>query len=221
MAVKVIECHTSVFEENERAAREVRAENKEKGRCFINLMASPGAGKTTLLLKTAELLRGKMEFAVIEADIAEARDARRLEEEGIRSVQVHTGGECAADAAMARRGLMALENEKVPLVFLENVGNLVCPAEQDVGADQNVMILSVPEGDDKPLKYPLMFTVCSLIVVSKTDTRPYFSFDDTAFLARVKDRNPSAEVIFLSAGTGEGMEQWIRWLEKVSAPTAS
>lgn len=182
---------------------------------MINLMASPGAGKTSVLLRTLEALKDDYKIGVMEADIDASVDAEKIAAAGGRSIQVHTGGECAMDAEMTRQAMEEFQTEDLDLLVLENVGNLVCPAETDTGATVNVEILSIPEGDDKPLKYPLMFTVCDLVLVNKIDTRDYFSFDDEAFIARVKKLNPQAKIIFLSAKTGEGFDTWITWLKGV------
>ena len=175
-------------------------------------MASPGAGKTTLLLRTVAALRDEYRIGVMEADIDATVDAEKMAEAGVRTIQVHTGGECAMDAAMTRQAIEEFHADDLDLLFLENVGNLVCPAEQDTGASVNIEILSLPEGDDKPLKYPLMFRVCQAVLVNKTDTRRFFRFDDAAFRERVRRLNPGAEVFFLSAKTGEGFEPWLDWL---------
>ena len=214
MAVKVIDVNVGVFDENNRLADEVRSYNKGKGTLMINIMASPGAGKTTTLLRTIEALKDEYTIGVMEADIEASVDAEKMIAAGVRSIQVHTGGECAMDASMVQQALREFDTEGIDLLFMENVGNLVCTAEQDTGADYNVEILSVPEGDDKPLKYPLMFSICQCVLINKIDTRPWFSFDDKAVVERIHSLNPSAEVIFLSGKTGDGFDQWIGWLRQ-------
>lgn len=215
MAVKVIDVNVGVFDENDRIADEVRAYNKSKGTRMINIMASPGAGKTTTLLRTIDALKDEYKIGVMEADIEASVDAEKMIEAGVSSIQVHTGGECAMDASMVQQALKEFDTDGIDLLFMENVGNLVCTAEQDTGADYNVEILSVPEGDDKPLKYPLMFSICQCVLINKIDTRNWFSFDDEAVKERIHRLNPDAEVIFLSSKTGEGFDQWLDWLRKI------
>ena len=210
--VRIIDVNQNIFADNDAIAAEIREKNRQDNTCMINLMASPGAGKTTLLLRTLEALKDEYKIGVMEADIDASVDAEKIAAAGGRSIQVHTGGECAMDAEMTRQALEEFQTDDLDLLVLENVGNLVCPAETDTGATYNVEILSIPEGDDKPLKYPLMFQVCQLIIVSKIDTRDYFAFDDNALIERVKKLNPDAEIIFLSAKTGEGMDAWLDWL---------
>ncbi|MGM9762870.1 MAG: hydrogenase nickel incorporation protein HypB [Candidatus Cryptobacteroides sp.] len=211
--VKVIEIKKSVFENNDRAAENLRTELKNKGVFLLNLMSSPGSGKTTTLIKTINLLKDKLRIAVMEADIDSDVDAIKIKETtGIQSIQLHTGGMCHLDAEMTRQGLDGLDLSDVDLVILENVGNLVCPAEFDTGSCTNAMILSVPEGDDKPLKYPLMFSVCDTVIVNKMDVLPYFSFDMEKCREYVKMRNPKAKIISISALTGEGIEDVAEWL---------
>ncbi len=212
MAIKVIDVNVGVFDENNEIADEVRAYNKDKGTLMINIMASPGAGKTTTLLRTIDALKEEFSIGVMEADIEASVDAEKMAEAGVRSIQVHTGGECAMDASMVHQALQEFDTDGIDLLFMENVGNLVCTAEQDTGADYNVEILSVPEGDDKPLKYPLMFSVCQCVLINKIDTRNWFAFDDAAVTERIHRLNPDADVIFLSGKTGEGFDQWIEWL---------
>ncbi len=215
MAVKVIDVNVGVFDENDRIADEVRAYNKSRGTRMINIMASPGAGKTTTLLRTIDALKDEYSIGVMEADIEASVDAEKMIAAGVRSIQVHTGGECAMDASMVQQALKEFDTDGIDLLFMENVGNLVCTAEQDTGADYNVEILSVPEGDDKPLKYPLMFSICQCVLINKIDTRNWFSFDDEAVKERIHRLNPDAEVIFLSSKTGEGFDQWLDWLRKI------
>ena len=210
--VRVINVNMGVFEMNDRIADEVRARNKANGTFMVNLMASPGAGKTTTLLRTISELGDEYKIGVMEADIDASVDAEKMAAAGVRSIQIHTGGECAMDAAMTQQALDEFETSDIDLLFMENVGNLVCTAEQDTGATVNVEILSLPEGDDKPLKYPLMFTVCQAVIVNKVDTRKFFRFDDEAFVERVHNLNPDAEIFFLSSKTGEGFEAWTDWL---------
>ena len=211
--VKVIEIKKSVFAENDKDADNLRRELKGRGVYLLNLMSSPGSGKTTTLIKTINLIKDKIRVAVMEADIDSDVDAIKIKEAtGIQSIQLHTGGMCHLDAEMTRQGLDNVALEGVDLVILENVGNLVCPAEFDTGAARNAMILSVPEGHDKPLKYPLMFSVCDLVLVNKTDVMPYFDFDMDKCREYVAMRNPKARVIPICAKTGEGVEQFADWL---------
>ena len=211
--VKVIEIKKSVFAENEKDADELRRELKAKGVYLLNLMSSPGSGKTTTLIRTINLLKDKVRIAVMEADIDSNVDAVKIKEAtGIQSIQLHTGGMCHLDAEMTRQGLDNLPLEDFDLVVLENVGNLVCPAEFDTGSCRNAMILSVPEGDDKPLKYPLMFSVCDVVVINKTDVLPYFDFDMEKCREYIRMRNPKAQVIPICARTGEGVQAFADWL---------
>ena len=209
---KVLEVKQSVFASNEREADEVRRALKEKGVFLLNLMSSPGSGKTTTLTRTIELLKYELRIGVMEADIDSDVDARTISRAGVKVIQLHTGGMCHLDAAMTRQGLDGLGDDDVDLAVLENVGNLVCPAEFDTGAVKNAAILSVPEGDDKPLKYPLMFQVCDVVLVNKMDVAPYFDFDLERCRANIALRNPNAKVIPICAKTGEGMEEWADWL---------
>ena len=212
--VRVIDVNMGVFEMNDRIADEVRARNKANGTFMVNLMASPGSGKTTTLLRTIADLRDEYKIGVMEADIDASVDAEKMIEAGVRSIQIHTGGECAMDASMTQQALNEFDTSDLDLLFMENVGNLVCTAEQDTGATVNVEILSLPEGDDKPLKYPLMFTVCQAVIVNKVDTRKFFRFDDEAFIERVHNLNPDAKIFFLSSKTGEGFDAWTGWLRE-------
>ena len=211
-SVRVIEIKKSVFENNDREADRLREELKKKGIFLLNLMSSPGAGKTTLLARTIDRLKDEYRLAVMEADIDSDVDARRIAEHGIEAIQLHTGGMCHLDAGMTRQGLLQLSTREADIVILENVGNLVCPAEFDTGACKNAMILSVPEGDDKPLKYPLMFQVCDVVLINKIDVLPYFDFDLDKCREYIAYRNPKAKVIPLCAKTGEGVEEWAAWL---------
>ena len=211
--VKIIEIKKSVFADNEKDADALRRELKGKGVYLLNLMSSPGSGKTTTLIRTINLLKDKLRIAVMEADIDSDVDAVRIKEAtGIPSIQLHTGGMCHLDAEMTRQGLDNLDLREVDLAILENVGNLVCPAEFDTGSCRNAMILSVPEGDDTPLKYPLMFSVCDLVLVNKVDVMPYFDFDLDKCREYVRMRNPRAEVIPICAKTGEGVDAFADWL---------
>ena len=217
--VRVIEVKQSVFADNDRRAAQLRRELKERGVFLLNLMSSPGSGKTTTLRRTAELLKDEMNIGVMEADIDSDVDARAMAAAGVRSIQLHTGGMCHLDADMTRQGLdELLDGGGVELAVLENVGNLVCPAEFDTGAVNNAAILSVPEGDDKPLKYPLMFQVCDVVLINKMDVAPYFDFDLEKCREYIRMRNPNAKVIPICAKTGEGVEEWAGWLrEQVQA----
>ena len=217
--VRVIEIKKSVFADNDRDAEALRAELKQRGVYLLNLMSSPGSGKTTTLIRTINLIKDKIRVAVMEADIDSDVDAVKIKQAtGIESIQLHTGGMCHLDAGMTRQGLENLAPGGADLVILENVGNLVCPAEFDTGAVCNAMILSVPEGDDKPLKYPLMFSVCDLVLVNKTDVLPYFDFDLDRCREHVRMRNPKARVIPICAKTGEGVDAFAAWLlEQVAA----
>ena len=205
--MKVLELKMTVTDSNDRDAEALRRELSERGIFLINLMSAPGSGKTTLLSRTVTDLAGRVTIGVMEADIASSVDAERISALGAESIQVHTDGMCHMDAGMTREGLAGMEG-KNGIVFLENVGNLICPAEFDTGAHMNVMILSVPEGDDKPLKYPLMFTKSDALVITKMDALPYFDFDLETVIRRVMKLNPSIRVFPVSAKTGEGMEEW-------------
>ena len=212
--VRVIEIKKSIFESNDNDANALRRELQQKGVFLLNLMSSPGSGKTTTLIKTINALKDELRIAVMEADIDSDVDAIKIKEAtGVESIQRHTGGMCHLDAEMTRQGLDGLDLTNVDLVILENVGNLVCPAEFDTGASKNCMILSVPEGHDKPLKYPLMFSVCDLVLINKMDVAPYFDFDLTKCKEYVKMRNPKAEVIPICAKTGEGIDKFAEWLK--------
>lgn len=210
--LKVIEVKESIFKQNDQEADELRAYLRQNNVFMINLMSSPGAGKTTLLTETIRRLKGEMSIGVMEADIDAQVDAERITASGARSIQIHTGGMCHMDASMTRQGLDAFGIDGLDLVVLENVGNLVCPAEFDTGATENVMLLSVPEGDDKPLKYPLIFEVSDTVLITKVDTKSVFDFNEESVIRSIHMRNPKAEVMFLSAKTGEGMDAWCQWL---------
>lgn len=210
--VKILEIKQSVFANNDQQAQKLRQELKEKGIFLLNLMSSPGSGKTTTLMRTIEALKGELKIGVMEADIDSDVDARTIAESGVKAIQLHTGGMCHLDADMTRQGLEGLETGDVDLAVLENVGNLVCPAEFDTGASKNAMILSVPEGHDKPLKYPLMFSICDVVLINKIDVLPYFDFDMEKCREYIRMRNPEARVIPICAKTGEGVEEWADWL---------
>lgn len=209
---RVLEVKRSVFEDNNKDAAKLREQLKEKKTFLLNLMSSPGAGKTTTLLRTIAALKNDLSIAVMEADIDSDVDARAVSETGVKVIQLHTGGMCHLDADMTRQGLTALEAAGAELVILENVGNLVCPAEFDTGAIKNAMILSVPEGDDKPLKYPLMFSICDVLLINKIDTTSVFDFNIELCSQRVKKLNPNIKIIPISAKTGEGIGEWAEWL---------
>ena len=211
--VKVIEIKKSVFAENEKDADALRSALKSKGVFLLNLMSAPGSGKTSTLIQLLNRIKDKVRVAVMEADIDSDVDAVKIKEKtGVHSIQLHTGGMCHLDAEMTRQGLDNLNLDEVDLVVLENVGNLVCPAEFDTGATCNAMILSVPEGDDKPLKYPLMFTVCDLVIINKMDVVPYFDFDLERCKKYIHLRNPQAQIIPVSAKTGHGIDVLANWL---------
>ena len=213
-AIKVIQVKEDVRANNDRAADALRARLRDAGTLLINLMSSPGSGKTTLLAATLDRLSAELGIGVMEADVDSDVDAHTVASHGARVIQLHTGGMCHLDAAMTEQGLRNLGIDGLDLVFLENVGNLICPAEFDTGAGAKVMILSVPEGHDKPLKYPLMFEVSDLVLVSKIDVAPYFDFDLGELEKNVRMRNPNATILPLSAKTGEGMDTWCDWLRE-------
>lgn len=211
--LRVIEIKKSVFADNDHDADLLRGELHKQGVFLLNLMSAPGSGKTTTLIQTINRLKDKLRIGVMEADIDSDVDARKMREAtGVESVQLHTGGMCHLDAEMTRQGLAALDLAATDLVILENVGNLVCPAEFDTGAVRNAMILSVPEGDDKPLKYPLMFSVCDVVLINKTDVMPYFDFDLEKCTEYIHMRNPKAQVIPICAKTGEGIDTFADWI---------
>ena len=210
---KIIEVKQSVFEDNNKDANKLREECKDKGVFLLNVMSSPGAGKTTTLSRTLERLKDTMRIGIMEADIDSDVDAKTISEYGTRTIQLHTGGMCHLDADMTRQGLHEMGMEDLDLAVLENVGNLVCPAEFDTGSTKNMAILSVPEGDDKPLKYPLMFQVCDVVLINKMDVLPYFDFDVDKCKKNILYRNPNAKIFEVCAKTGEGIEDWCNLLE--------
>ncbi|MCR2043421.1 hydrogenase nickel incorporation protein HypB [Anaerosalibacter massiliensis] len=209
---KVLEIKESVFEDNNRQADLLRDELKKRKTFLLNLMSSPGSGKTTTVLRTIEALKSDMTIGVMEADIDSDVDAHAVSETGTKVIQLHTGGMCHLDADMTKQGLLGLGTENIDFVILENVGNLVCPAEFDTGASKNAMILSVPEGDDKPLKYPLMFSMVDVLLINKIDVIDYFDFDLEAVKARAQKLNPNIKIIPISARTGEGIDEWADWI---------
>lgn len=213
-AVKTIQIKKSIFEDNDHQADLLRNELKSQSTFLLNLMSSPGSGKTSTLMRTIEELKDEFRIGIMEADIDSDVDAKTIASTGVRTIQLHTGGMCHLDAGMTEQGLKEIGTEDLDMVVLENVGNLVCPAEFDTGAVKNAMILSVPEGHDKPLKYPLIFTVCDVLIINKIDVLPYFDFD----LDKVKEfalmRNPNLKIFPISAKTGEGVEAWCEWLRE-------
>ncbi len=211
---RVLEIKQSVFADNDKRAQELRDELKEKKVFLLNLMSSPGSGKTTTLSRTIEQLKDELKIGVMEADIDSDVDAETISNLGVRAIQLHTGGMCHLDADMTRQGLEGLKTGDLDLAILENVGNLVCPAEFDTGAVKNAMILSVPEGDDKPLKYPLMFSICDVVLINKIDVLPYFDFDMEKCRKNILMRNPNAKIIPICARTGEGIEEWTNCLKE-------
>lgn len=209
---KVIEIKQNIFENNDKQAELLREDLKKDKTFLLNLMSSPGSGKTTTVLRTIEALKDEMSIGVLEADIDSDVDANTVSKTGVKVIQLHTGGMCHLDADMTKQGLNGLGTEDVDFVLLENVGNLVCPAEFDTGASKNAMILSIPEGDDKPLKYPLMFSIVDVLLINKIDAIDYFDFDFEAVKERVKKLNPDIKIIPISARTGEGIDDWINWI---------
>ena len=210
--LKIIQVNQSIFADNDADAQLLRNQLKDEKTFLINLMSSPGSGKTTTLLSLSKILQNKLRLGVMEADIDSAVDAEKLSAAGVKAIQIHTGGMCHLDADMTRQGLRELDTNNLDLVILENVGNLVCPAEFDTGAAMNMTILSVPEGDDKPLKYPLMYETCQLLVINKVDVLPYFDFDRNKVMEYAKMRNPNIRILFISAKTGEGIPELANWL---------
>ena len=212
--LRIIEVKRSVFADNDKEAQDLRDQMKREKTFLLNMMSSPGAGKTTTLLQLAKELNGKLRWAVMEADIDSAVDTEKLLKAGVNSIQLHTGGMCHLDADTTKQGLLELDTENLDLVVLENVGNLVCPAAFDTGAVKNMTILSVPEGDDKPLKYPRMYETCHLLVINKIDVLDYFDFDKEKVIEYAKMRNPDIDIIFVCAKTGEGISQLADWILK-------
>lgn len=210
--MRIIEVRQSVFASNDADAEQLRTQLKKEGTFLLNVMSSPGSGKTSVLLKTIERLKSEIEIGVMEADIDSDVDAVKVSETGVKTIQLHTGGMCHLDAEMTRQGLAELGTDGLDLAVLENVGNLVCPAEFDTGAVKNVTILSVPEGHDKPLKYPLIYNVCDALIINKIDVLPYFDFDMEKVREYAHMRNPGLEIFPVSAKTGEGMDAWCSWL---------
>ena len=210
--VRVLEIKQSVFTNNDKYADKLRKELKEKGIYLLNLMSSPGSGKTSTLLRLIEELKTYLRIGIMEADIDSDVDAKTIAATGTKTIQLHTGGMCHLDASMTRQGLEGLDPKDTELIILENVGNLVCPAEFDTGAVKNAMILSVPEGHDKPLKYPLMFQVCDMVIINKIDVMPYFDFDMEKCMEYIHMRNPKAKIFPISAKTGEGVDAVANWL---------
>ena len=212
---RIIEVKESILEDNDRDAEELRKELKAQNTFLLNLMSSPGAGKTTTLVRTIGMLKDEFAIGIMEADIDSDVDAATINQAGARTIQLHTGGMCHLDADMTRQGIREFGTEDLDLVVLENVGNLVCPAEFDTGAVKNAMILSVPEGDDKPLKYPLMFQIADVVLINKCDVLPVFDdFDKDRVTERIRMRNQNCDIIFISAKTGEGFEEWANWLRR-------
>ena len=212
--IKIIEVKQSIFEDNNRDADRLRQTLKAEKTCLINLMSSPGSGKTTTLTRLIETLKNDLKIGIMEADIDSDVDAGTISKTGVKVIQLHTGGMCHLDADMTRQGVLELGTRDLDLVVLENVGNLVCPAEFDTGSVKNAMILSVPEGHDKPLKYPLIFTVCDVLLINKIDVLPYFDFDMEKVTAYAKMRNPNIQIIPICAKTGEGIDAWADWLRR-------
>ena len=210
--VRTIEVNQSIFAANDHLADDIRGRLRENHTFLMNVMASPGAGKSSVLLRTIDMLKDRLKIGVMEADIDATVDAEKMLAAGVRSIQIHTGGECAMNASMTKQALDEFRTDDLDLLFLENIGNLVCPAEEDVGSSMNMEILSIPEGDDKPLKYPLMFQVTQVVLINKIDTRDYFNFDAKAVVERIHRLNPDSKIFFVSAKTGEGFEAWTKWL---------
>jgi hydrogenase nickel incorporation protein HypB len=210
---KIIEIQKSIYSSNDEAAKKVREDMKESNTFLLNLMSSPGSGKTTTLVQTIKLIKDKYKIGVLEADIDSDVDAIKIAETGAKTIQLHTGGMCHLDAKLTKQGLDEISTDDIDIAILENVGNLVCPASFDTGASKNAMILSVPEGDDKPLKYPKMFKICDALIVNKIDTISVFDFDMDLLKQRVKKLNPNMKIFPISAKTGEGVHSWVDWLE--------
>jgi hydrogenase nickel incorporation protein HypB len=216
---RVIELKKGIYERNDAVANSIREKLKEDKTFFLNLMSSPGAGKTTLLVNTIETLKEEMRIAVMEADIDSDVDTKAVLKTGVKAIQLHTGGMCHLDASMTRQGIDGLGADGADFIILENIGNLICTAGYDTGATKNAVVLSVPEGDDKPLKYPRMFEIADVMIITKMDTLPVFDFEVDVCIERAKKLNPNIEVFPLSAKTGEGMEAWVGWLRQKVAST--
>ncbi len=212
--VRIIEVKESIFADNNKEAERLRSKLKNEKTFLLNLMSAPGSGKTSTLMRTIDALKDELSIGVMEADIDSSVDAEKIATTGVKSIQLHTGGMCHLDAGMTEQGLKEIGTEDLDLVVLENVGNLVCPAEFDTGAVKNAMILSVPEGHDKPLKYPLIFTVCDVLIINKIDVLAYFDFDLDKVREYAYMRNPKLKIFPISAKTGEGMDAWLDWLRK-------
>ncbi len=215
MSVRVIEVKESVFAANDAAAEDIRAEMTAQGTFFVNVMSGPGSGKTTTLSALINMMKDKYKIGEMDVDIETSIDAQRVADAtGVESLQIHNMGLCHIDADMTKRALAEYDTKDLDLLILENIGNLVCPAEFDTGAHKNIMLLSVPEGDDKPLKYPLMFSISDLVLINKIDTLEYFDFDKEAVVDHITKLNPNAKICFISAKTGEGMDQVVEWMEQ-------
>ncbi len=215
MSVRVIEVKESVFAANDAAAEDIRAEMTAQGTFFVNVMSGPGSGKTTTLSALINMMKDKYKIGEMDVDIETSIDAQRVADTtGVESLQIHNMGLCHIDADMTKRALAEYDTKDLDLLILENIGNLVCPAEFDTGAHKNIMLLSVPEGDDKPLKYPLMFSISDLVLINKIDTLEYFDFDKEAVVDHITRLNPNAKICFISAKTGEGMDQVVEWMEQ-------
>lgn len=212
--VRILDIKESIFADNDAEAARIREGLKRERTFLLNLMSAPGSGKTSTLMRTIDALKGSLKIGVMEADIDSAVDAEKVQTTGVKTIQLHTGGMCHLDAGMTEQGLKELGTSELDIVVLENVGNLVCPAEFDTGAVKNAMILSVPEGHDKPLKYPLIFTVCDALIINKIDVLPYFDFDMEKVVEYAHMRNPKLQIFPVSAKTGEGMDKWTQWLQE-------
>lgn len=213
--VRVIKINERIFADNESTAEKIREQLKEQGTFFVNIMSAPGSGKTTFLIALINAMKEQYRIGEMDVDIETSLDAQKVADlTGVESLQIHNGGLCHIDADMVSRALAKYDTRNLDLLILENIGNLVCPAEFDTGAHKNIMLLSVPEGDDKPLKYPLMFQTCDLILITKIDTLDYFDFDLEQAKKRIRDLNPTADIIPVSAKTGEGMKEVIQWFVK-------
>lgn len=213
---KILEIQKSIYKDNDEAAEKVRSDMKKTNTFLLNLMSSPGSGKTTTLLQTIKLINNRYKLCILEADIDSDVDAKKIAAAGVKTIQLHTGGMCHLDAKLTKQGLDETGTDDVDIAILENIGNLVCPASFDTGAEKNAMILSVPEGDDKPLKYPKMFKMCDALIVNKIDTMSVFDFDMKLLRERVKKLNPNIKIFPISAKTGEGVQEWVNWLSEMA-----